>query len=441
MTDFREQNDEAVFSRFVESHGGTYFQLPAWARVKSNWHSRCLFGYQNGEPVLSAMILSRHLPLCGTLWYIPCGFVGNYEDTQLLADFTDFLRVQMKKERVFAAVIDPPIPERIDGQEISAAKPVTEDLKALGWRHNPDPNNYTYQPTMTVLIECEDENGLRYTPDSLCKKFEKGVRYSVRVGEGRGLRSQSFTFADAERDPSLFDRFLEVMEETADRLEILARPRDYYYSFLREFAPYAVVDLVYYDKAADRENDRARLARLSELHAQINREERESIRKKWEREKEALEKDHEAFKARLKEADSATPEDRLTLAAGLTITFGDTAGCVFGGTRNILRNTLRSSHYLNFIRIARSLEGTVRYHDLGRVPHSYVSPKSPEHGLYQFKMSFCAKRYEYIGEYTLVSSRLCYFNYYRLMPLVRRYRMRVIRFFKNLFSRQKEGEA
>ena len=196
----------------------------------------------------------------------------------------------------------------------------------------------------------------------------------------------------------------------------------------------AVAELPVYAVARNKSaaEKRARLAELEEL---TQSETRKNVLKKYAHEKQALEEQLEAFRQRSEEAAAYTEENRLYLAAGITIRFGEMTSCVFGGTKNVLRNTLRASHYLNYVRICRSIEEGRRLHDMGRVPHSYMSADAPEHGLFLFKMSFHARLYEFMGEYTLVSRRAAYHFYHRLMPLVRNNRMKVTRFFKKLLGR------
>lgn len=435
MYTFSCEIDKQAVIDFVNRQQGQYFQLPMWAEVKNNWTYHLFSGQKDGELVLTCLCLERKIPFCGRLWYSPCGFAGDYTDMELVDEFSRFMKVQMKKNRVFTLVIDPPIEEWIDHIEQPVAAQVISNLTKCGWQHNRDNNNYTYQPTMTVMVPLVDGNGERATPEGLLKRFEKGVRYSVRVGESRGLKSESFTYADVQKDEHIFDLFMDVMGDTSERLEFIRRPREYYMGFLQNFAPWAVLDLVYYDKLSDTAQNNAHADRVRVLDTLIEAEEKPSIKNKLMKEKAELAAQIQAYEQRYEEACKYTKQERLYVAAGLTISFGGISGCVFGGTKNVLRNILRASHYLNFLRIVRSIGQGNRLHDMGRVPHSYIEESSSEHGLFLFKMSFCSSLHEYIGEYALVRKKGAYFRYYHLMPLVRNYRQRMIRFFKKLIGR------
>lgn len=431
MYTFGLEEDRQAFISFVEARNGSFMQLPMWAAVKSNWTPLLFSGRRDGALVLTCLVLTRKIPVSGTLWYIPNGFVCDYADERLVEQFTSFLKGEMRSRGAFACVIDPDIPLRIDGAVQPAAEKTAALLARCGFQPNPDRNNYTYQPSLTAMLELSETDAA----ETLLKQCDKGVRYSVRVGPERGLRSEAFSYAELRENEWAFEKFLDVMGDTTERLEVVRRPREYYLSFMEQFAPWAVLDLIYYDKRADSaaaEKKRTQLAELEELR---RTETRANVLKKYAHEKQTLEGQLESFRQRSEEARAYTDADRLYLAAGITICFGEMTSCVFGGTKNVLRNTLRASHYLNYVRICRSIKEGRRLHDMGRVPHSYMSPDAPEHGLFLFKMSFHAHLYEFMGEYTLVSRRAAYQFYHKLMPLVRNNRMKVTRFFKKLLGR------
>jgi lipid II:glycine glycyltransferase (peptidoglycan interpeptide bridge formation enzyme) len=112
--------------------------------------------------------------------------------------------------------------------------------------------------------------------------------------------------------------------------------------------------------------------------------------------------------------------------------------CLFGGTRNVIRNNTRSSHYLNYLRLCESVKRGCKIHDLG-----YVIVKTPElqedgtlgelipqdnfKGIYDFKKSFSADYHEFIGEYILVGNSLKYYSYAKLMPTAKKAKIKAIK--------------
>ena len=151
-----------------------------------------------------------------------------------------------------------------------------------------------------------------------------------------------------------------------------------------------------------------------------------------------MDKQTEHFEKRMAEAEEFTKENRICLAGGLSIYYSGMGSCLFGGTRNVIRNNTRSSHYLNYLRLCESVERGCDIHDLG-----YVMVKSPVlqedgtlgalvpqdnfTGIYDFKKSFSANYHEFIGEYILVGNKAKYYSYAKLMPTAKKAKISLIK--------------
>ena len=112
--------------------------------------------------------------------------------------------------------------------------------------------------------------------------------------------------------------------------------------------------------------------------------------------------------------------------------------CLFGGTKNVIRNNTRSSHYLNYLRLCESIERGCDVHDLGYViVHSpqlnadgtlgELVPTDNFKGIYDFKKSFSADYHEFIGEYVLVGNKMKYYAYAQLMPMAKKAKIKLIK--------------
>ena len=82
---FKKENDLNAFEEFVLSHGGGFLQSEKWARVKLEWNSRFYSGFDSdGNRVLTALLMERHIPAAGKIWYCPAGAVTDYGNSELL---------------------------------------------------------------------------------------------------------------------------------------------------------------------------------------------------------------------------------------------------------------------------------------------------------------------------------------------------------------------
>lgn len=399
MYNFREENDAAVLDAFAEKHNGSLMQTSMWACSRKKPFKMFIGCNGKNEPVLSAVCIERTVHKV-KFWCIPCGMLCDYSDGELISQFAAFITKEMKKNRVAALTVDPYI-ETADASAVTA----DESLRRASFSFNPDKDNYLIQPSATLLLKLTDENGATCSSDALLKKFEKGVRYSVRIGSQRGLVLKKHT---GEIDPDTAELLANVMHETADRVDFFSPDAEFYRDFTRCFGSHCITYLAYYDKKADFAENSERLDRIAEIEASIEAmpKNRQGAAKA---EAEKLRTACSSFEERAKEAENLG--DITYIGAGISVIFAGMSTCVFGGAKNVLRNSLRCSHYINFERICDSISAGCTVHDMGRLPVNSKNDGHRYNGLYKFKSSFNTEYTEYLGEYTLVADKVQYLLY------------------------------
>lgn len=427
---FRIENDKNAFEEFVLANGGIYMQSAKWADVKKEWRSTFYSGFdKNSTRVLTALFMERHIPLAGKIGYCPAGAVCDYDNSELLHGFADFMKKEMKKNGITALFFDPCTPLRINGEKQPHGKKIHDELLSCGFTHNTDASKCLYKAPLQFILPLKTPDGVRLTPEKLLKGFEKGVRYSVRIGEDRGLTESVYTIDDIKKDPSVMRDFLDVMHDTSSRDDFVERSGEYCERLLEVFGAESMdIMLVYYDKEKDAARQKERLERKERLLKALPDAPQKKTRGITE-EIESVDRQTEHYEIRVKE----TRDDerrRICVSGGLTVHYNGMSSCLFGGSRDILRNELRSSHYFNFKRICRSTELNNDFHDLGYVLLKNTPPDSdgtlgecvPQDnfkGIYDFKKSFGADSVEYIGEYVLIADKIKYFSYSHLIDPAR----------------------
>ncbi len=427
MYTFQHESDLAAFEAFVKANGGIYLQSAKWADVKKDWTHAFYSGFDaDGARVLTALILGRSLPGVGKIWYCPAGAVCDYADAELLKEFSAFMLGEMKKRGGFALFFDPCVILRLDGEKQAFGVETHKRLLDAGFILNPDASKSVYKAPLQLILPLETPDGARVTPEKLLKSFEKGVRYSVRVGENRGLTEEIYTIEDVEKNPDILREFAAVMRDTSDRNDFTERGSDYIAHLLRVFGDEEMdIMLIYYDKQKDTAMEAERQARKAQLEASLPTAPEKKVRGIKE-EIESIEKQTAHYEERIKETEGAG--DLIAVAGGLTVHYNGMSSCLFGGARDLLRNNFRASHYFNFRRICRSIALNNDVHDLGYVllkptaanPDGTLGPCEPRddfEGICAFKKSFGADYTEYIGEYVLVANKLKYFAYEKLFGL------------------------
>ncbi len=441
---FKTETDMTAFEEFVLSHGGNFLQSVKWAQVKREWNSRFYSGFSDsGERVLTALVMERRVPFSGKIWYCPAGACCDHSCTELVSAFCEFMKKEMKKNRATALFYDPLIPLRVDNVDCAEGKEAHRLLTECGFILNTDASKTLYKSPVQLITPLAGADGERFTPERLLKTFEKGVRYSVRVGEGRGLTEEIYTIEDIDKDPRIMQDFLAVMADTSERSDFVERGGDYCRRLMEVFGSEGIdMMLIYYDKNKDISIQNEKLKRRSELEAALLTAPEKKIRGIKE-EIDSIDKGTAHFEERMRETENMTCE-RICVSGGMTLHYGGMSSCLFGGSRNILRNNLRASHFFNFRRICHSIEKGNLYHDLGYVLLEKTPPEAdgtlgvckaaPEfEGILSFKRSFGSRYIEFIGEYILVSDKLLYYSYSHLLDKIRRVQSivnRIIRKFR-----------
>ncbi len=430
MYSFRTETDIEAFENFVLQNGGIYMQSAKWAEVKTAWRSYFYSGFgENGERVLTALVLERHIPGAGKIWYSPAGAVCDYENKELVSAFAAYMKGEMKRHGATALFFDPCVELRRNGEYVEKGKELHKTLTQSGFKLNPDASKCLYKSPVQLIADLKDKDGNRYTPEKMLKGFEKGVRYSVRIGEQRGLCEEIYTIDDVKENPQIMKDFLRVMRDTSDRNDFVERGGEYCEHLMSVFGRDGMdIMLVYYDREKDSALQSERLKRKEELEKALPDAPQKKIRGITE-EIESIDRQTEHYEERMRESEGEG-RNKICVAGGMTLHYSNMSSCLFGGARNLLRNNLRSSHYFNYKRLCHSIELGNDFHDLGYVllknvpltEEGYLGecvPNDEFEGICAFKKSFGADYIEYVGEYILVSNKLMYFSYNHLIKLAK----------------------
>jgi peptidoglycan pentaglycine glycine transferase (the first glycine) len=440
MYRFEVEKDFEAFDNYLLNNNGTYMQSSLWPKAKPAWTSHFYVGFNGNDRVFQCLILGRKLPLAGLIWYIPDGFICDYTNKDLISEFTSFIKSEMKKFGVTALLTDPHIPLRVNHETQTDGIKAHELLVESGYVLNHNVENYIYKAPVQFYIPLKDKDtGERLSAENIIKKCEKGVRYSVRIGDQRGLVSRICDFDEVKADPSLIEDFMQVMGDTSDRNDFMERNSDYVMHLMEVFKDYMDLSLVYYDKAVDKsmQDERDNLFKQN-LEKLENCNEKQ--KKKLLSDNEAIQQQTDNYHKRFKLADEFTDKERFCVAAGLTIRYNGIAGCIFGGSRNILRNETRPSHYVNYLRLKKSVECECDIHDLGYVFVDEIESPADKNmplgefkvrddfvGIRDFKASFNSDYIEFIGEYALINNKLKFSLYSDFVPKARKLKIELLK--------------
>ncbi len=439
MLEFRKETNIQAYDEFINEHKGSFIQCSRWPEIKTAWKPYFYSGFENGERVFACLVLERNLSLCGKVWYIPDGPVTDYSRPEIIKEFTAFIKNELKKHNATALLTDPHIALRINNENCTSGLEVHKTFIDAGYELNHDAARYIYKAPIQYMINLRKENGEIFTAKELLKKCEKGVRYSVRVGESRGLVSRCVTIADVEKDPSLLEDFATVMRSTSERDSFIEKNTEYIKKLMTVFHDCMDLTLVYYDKNADKKFEDDRQKQLAQNLEKMETA-KESVKNRLTNENETILQQSKNYHLRKEIADGFSDKDSFVVAGGLTIRYGGVASCLFGGSIDILRNETRPSHFVNYLRLCQSIDNGCDYHDLGYVlvdnlnipddktqPLGELTPKANFVGINSFKASLGADLYQFVGEYVLINNKIRYSIYDKLVPAVKKVKVQILK--------------
>ena len=242
------------------------------------------------------------------------------------------------------------------------------------------------------------------------------------------MYSEEYDDKTLPQHPEKLDEFFEVMTETSDRVSFIQRDKSYYEQIVTSLCGKAVMNLIYCDNLRRQKLTAEAEAKKAENEKLLS--ELETAEKKDKKQISALKKENESLEttisrnakvsAELSEKFGENVPDKICLAVGITSRFGKTAICLYGGTRNLLRNTLRPTHFLNWTRILKSFDMGMEVHDLGRVTGDPNDENNPLYGLCRYKKSYDGEVTEFVGDLYLIADKFRFSLFRTLLPKVKK---------------------
>ena len=395
-----EKTDISRADEFAKKNG-IFQQTAGWARFRKLFRPDAFVGTdENGETVLSCMLF--RLPVYCTPWsigYITRGFVCDYENRELVAEFTEYLKAYMKKKHIIYLIFDPFCDYKIDFKE--PENDICKFFESLGYIKN---EKLVLQPRTNYRLHIDPKNDPKEEEKRLYSNFTVRLKNDIKFSHDRGAELHVST-------PETLDEYVEIfyklLVETTDKKGFGRRDLDYYKKFASSLDPQAKIYLYKYNSKKDKEYTEKVLA---DVHAQIKRFEGEiadpeTTDKKRERLapklKEAY-KQLEATERRLKITEKYS--DDPYLSASFFIKMGNKAYNFYGANAGALRELKLTANYWDMIK--DSLDGQVTTFNMGGTLELNTDElkKDPMYELYQYKCMYHGEFVEMPGEYFLIRS-------------------------------------
>ena len=108
MYTFKKDINIKEYNEFIKKYKyASFMQEKAWALVKNNWDNILCGVYEKKVLVAACSILIRKLRKGFTMFYIPRGYLIDFENKELLKFMTENIKILAKKYKAYIVKIDP----------------------------------------------------------------------------------------------------------------------------------------------------------------------------------------------------------------------------------------------------------------------------------------------------------------------------------------------
>ena len=404
------------FKKFADKHEQiTFHQTEEWANLKkvNNWDSYYVGLKDNDKVIAGAMLLAKTLPIIKKkMFYSPRGFLIDYNNKQILKEFTNQLKDYIKKEKGIFVKIDPYVEyqEHDNNGEIIKGgynnKEAVKNLQDLGYKFfGFNTMQDTLQPRWMHVIEINGRS-----EEDVQKDMESKTRQILRKNEKSCIKTREIT-----RDE--LPVFKEIMEHTGDRRDFVDRPLSYYEAMWDNLYDSGIlkilladIDFIEYEKntreelKAVEDGLKDRIYKHDNNLLKMNEKKYESTNKQDKESIERLKKQIDKIKGYQKEYG-----DKKNLGTILFLVYGNEVLSLFGGTDDNLMQ-FQSAYTVHYAGIKYAIDNGYKRYNFYGITGDFRT-ENPLYGLYLFKKSFGGHVVELIGEYDLIISKFWYHAY------------------------------
>ena len=412
-----EINNIDEYENFVSNNKKAHFmQSYYWGEVMKakNFIPHHIVLKDNDKIVASALMLQKKLLGKYCYYYIPRGYIIDYDNFDLIKIFTKHLKEYAKKNNAIFIKIDPDIKLHdldLNGKVIgdNNSFKLLKYLTKLGYKHmgfvKSFVGNHGEQPRYTFRLNLNkswDEiyNGMHPTTRKI---LNKGNQYNLDMYIGNS---------------SDIDKFYETMLETADRENMKVLPIEYFKNYYEILNKHNMSDL-YVVKVRINDLIQSCNERINNIKKSIedtnklqNQKKRDNLLKDLNAGLDKAAKELENIKKIEKE--------EIILSSIMTAKYKDKVWTIHGGNSTLLREL--NSNYLLYYKIIKDAhsQGYKMIDFFGCSGEANPDKSNPTYGVHNFKKRLGGEYTEFIGEFDLITNKLMYFVYKKLIPIYRK---------------------
>lgn len=404
------------YEEFVEKHIKSHFlQSTMWgefSRLDKGLVPHYVGIKENGKLVCATLLLEKKLWLGYSYFYAPRGYVIDFHDTKLLEQFTLELKKYLKKHHGIFIKIDPDVIIRkhdLNDNLIFEDLSVYNSLIKLNYKHLGFTNRFeTSEPRFSFRID------FTKSFNEIEENFSKTTKQRIKKAEDLDVKVVT---------SKNVDEFYNLMMITENRKDFVTHTKKYYQDIYNIFSKNDKCNIflgsVDIDKILNKYN-----ILIDELDKEISNFDLNNLSKSNKNKLNELAKRKEKILNDITKYNEAKEQygNNIVLSAHFIVEYGNKAWVLYAGNHDVLSFTYTNyKTYLEHIKYYYN-KGIKIYDQFGTVGE--LKENDPLLGLHEFKKKFGGDYVEFIGEFDLITNKLMYFLFKKLVPIYRNYKFR-----------------
>ena len=248
MYNFKTNINEKEYDNFIKKFPySNFMQEKSWAKVKNNFDNILCGIYEKNKIIAACSILIRHLSKGISMFYIPRGYLIDFQNYKLLSFMTENIKKLAKEYKAYVVKIDPNfcVSEKLfKNQNVefhiysNYFEKKHSNLINLGYKHTGFITDIhkNIQPRFQMAVPLINENNKLITYEELLKTFKSKFRYYL--GDYHSKRGVYFTFSHEKKDVK---EFVELLKHTEKNKNIHLRNEEYFNKIIDNFGNRACI--------------------------------------------------------------------------------------------------------------------------------------------------------------------------------------------------------
>lgn len=241
MYKFTSNLDKKQYDKFIENYSmSSFMQEYEWSNIKDNWGCFHCGLFEEEKLIAVCLILVKSIFKGIKLFYIPRGYLIDFNNIEVLNEMTKNIRKLAKENNAYVVKLDPNFCKseksfKNEDFEYNYSKNYENkhnNLIKLGYKHTGINKEFekNFQPQYNIFAPLCDRNNKILNTDEILNTYKSKFKYYL--GDFHKNRGIYFEITD---EINKLDNFIELLRITEKKQNINLRNKDYFIKIFNNF--------------------------------------------------------------------------------------------------------------------------------------------------------------------------------------------------------------